>query len=61
MVQWLGLHVFTAKDVDSILAGELRSCKPHGLAKLKEENTTIYCEFTMSQVEGKSLIEIISV
>ena len=33
MVQWLGLGAFTAVAGVQSLVGELRSCKPHGVAK----------------------------
>ena len=32
-VQWLGLGAFTAVAQVQSLVGELRSCKPHGVAK----------------------------
>ena len=39
-MQWLGLHVFTAKGVGSIPGQELRSHKLHGRAK---KNKTRIC------------------
>ena len=35
MVQWLGLHIFTAEAQVQPPVGELRSHKPHGTAKKK--------------------------
>ena len=34
-VQWLGLGALTAVAQVQSLVGELRSCKPHGVAKKK--------------------------
>ena len=35
VVQWLDLSVFTAEALVQSLVGELRSCKPRGVAKNK--------------------------
>ena len=37
VVQWLGLGVFTAVAGAQSLVGELKSCKPRGVAKKKKE------------------------
>ena len=37
VVQCLGLCTLTAKAAGSILVGELRSCKPHGVVKKREK------------------------
>ena len=34
MVQWLGRYAFTAGAPVQSLVGKLRSCKPHGAAKI---------------------------
>ena len=34
VVQWLGLSAFTAMAWVQSLVGELRSCKPHRVAKI---------------------------
>ena len=38
VVQWLGFCVFTAEGMGSIHGQELRSCKPHGMAKKKKNS-----------------------
>jgi len=35
-VQWLGVGIFTIMACVQSLVGELRSCKPHGVAKKKK-------------------------
>ena len=40
VVQWLGLSTFTAGAQVQSLVGELRSCKPHGVAKKKKNKET---------------------
>ena len=42
VVQWLGLHAFTAEGPGSILVGELRSHKLHGAAKKKKKGQNNY-------------------
>lgn len=42
VVQWLGFHVFTAKDVDSVLAEGIKILQTTWLGQIEKENTTIY-------------------
>ena len=37
VIQWVGLHAFTAKGTTSISSWELRSHKPCGVAKKKKK------------------------
>ena len=39
VIQWVGLHAFTAKGTTSISSWELRSHKPCGVAKKKKKNS----------------------
>ena len=60
MVQRLGLGIFTAMALVQSLVGELKSCKPYGVAKnknkkeRKKKNTVVGSTFT---VAGKGQIK----
>ena len=52
MVQWLQLGAFTAKGPVQSLVGELRSHKPHGVAK-KKNAEKIFCEKGEDEQRGR--------
>ena len=51
MVQWLELHVFTARAWVQSLLRELRSCKPRGTAKKKKK------KYIISQVLKNNVVK----
>ena len=58
MVQWLGLHAFTARARVQTLVGKLRFCKPHGTAKKKKRKKVSKVLQYHTGVRAKSLSHV---
>ena len=50
-VQWLGLGALTAVAQVQSLVGELRSCKPHGVAKKNPKTKTVLFPGSLIKLE----------